>query len=178
MCMSSYRMHVFMCISAFPSSSIYVIYPKIHIKTNIWTSEIRHTWGFTLCLYVLRSGELCWIFPEGLLFYTSDVYRLQAGEISFILSLIKPTDLSLSLIGEEIKLQRINGFTHPADFNQIGNHDDSCRVLLPNHPPEVIDGFLHRTWAAKTKENIFHGEKNCWRLHLLALYSYCMWTTD
>lgn len=109
------------------------------------TSEHLKSDTLEASLSVCMFKKWFWIFPEGLLFHTSDVYRLQAGEISFILSLIKPTDLSLTLIGEEIKLQRISGFTHPADFNQIGNHDDSCRVLLPNHPPEVIDGLLHRT---------------------------------
>lgn len=32
--------------------------------------------------------------------------------------------------------------TYFADFHQLGEHDDTKAVLLPNHPPEIIDHLL------------------------------------
>lgn len=32
--------------------------------------------------------------------------------------------------------------TYPAHFHQLGDHDNTEAVLLPNHPPEVIDHLL------------------------------------
>lgn len=32
--------------------------------------------------------------------------------------------------------------TYPAHFHQLGDHDNTEAVLLPNHPPEVVDHLL------------------------------------
>ena len=37
--------------------------------------------------------------------------------------------------------------TYPADLHQVGHHDNGCRVLLPDHPPEVIHRLLHWAWG-------------------------------
>lgn len=34
------------------------------------------------------------------------------------------------------------GETYPAHFHQLGDHDNAEAVLLPNHPPEVVDHLL------------------------------------
>lgn len=44
--------------------------------------------------------------------------------------------------------------THPANFHQVGHHDDRCCVLLPDHPPEVEDSLLHRA-LGRQKETEF-----------------------
>lgn len=32
--------------------------------------------------------------------------------------------------------------TYPAHLHQLGDHDNTEAVLLPNHPPEVVDHLL------------------------------------
>lgn len=32
--------------------------------------------------------------------------------------------------------------TYPAHFHQLGEHDNTEAILLPNHPPEIIDHLL------------------------------------
>ena len=34
--------------------------------------------------------------------------------------------------------------SHPANFNQVGHHDDGSCVLLPHHPPEVAERLGQR----------------------------------
>lgn len=38
--------------------------------------------------------------------------------------------------------------THPPFLHQVGNHDDDACVLLPHHPPEVLEGGLERTLSS------------------------------
>lgn len=38
--------------------------------------------------------------------------------------------------------------TYPAFFHQVGNHDDDLSVLLPNHPPKVLECWLERTLSS------------------------------
>lgn len=47
--------------------------------------------------------------------------------------------------------------THPAYFHQIGHHDDGCRILLPDHFPEVEHRLLHGPWRETKDTNV--GEK-------------------
>lgn len=37
-------------------------------------------------------------------------------------------------------------WTYPPHLDQVGYHDNGCRVLLPNHLPEVVCRLLHGTW--------------------------------
>jgi hypothetical protein len=37
-------------------------------------------------------------------------------------------------------------WTHPAHFHQVRNHDDTARILLPDHPPEISHSLLHGAW--------------------------------
>lgn len=32
--------------------------------------------------------------------------------------------------------------TYPAHLHQLGDHDNAEAVLLPNHPPEIVDHLL------------------------------------
>lgn len=42
----------------------------------------------------------------------------------------------------EVTGQRVKGSPYPADFHQLGEHDNTEAVLLPDHPPEVVDHVL------------------------------------
>lgn len=50
--------------------------------------------------------------------------------------------------------------THPAHFHQVGHHDDSRGVLLPDHPPEIKYRLLHGAYER-------HGEM---KLHFTNIF--------
>lgn len=44
--------------------------------------------------------------------------------------------------------------THPSDFHKVGHHYYAGSVFVPHHPPEVVDGLLHRS-CSKTEQRFF-----------------------
>lgn len=47
---------------------------------------------------------------------------------------------------------------HLFSLLQVGHHDDGGCVLLPDHPPEVVDSFLLRPWETTTNTEGLQGE--------------------
>lgn len=44
------------------------------------------------------------------------------------------------------------GGTYPAHLHQLGDHDDAEAVLLPDHPPEVVDHLLLGSCGGDAKQ--------------------------
>lgn len=57
----------------------------------------------------------------------------------------------MQLIHVKIIIHKLQ-IIHLFPLLQVGHHDDGGRVLLPDHPPEVINSFLLRPWEAKGSE--------------------------
>ena len=91
---------------------------------------------------------------------TGSVYRLAHSHYTLLITFISVTvcvcvcmhtwwmDWEREAIGP-LEMSLMPHCSHPANFNQVGHHDDGSCVLLPHHPPEVNHCLLHGSWRKK-----------------------------
>lgn len=49
--------------------------------------------------------------------------------------------------------------TYPAHFHQLGEHDNTEAILLPNHPPEIIDHLLLGACRGEVEMQVAEAER-------------------